>query len=545
MKPLHRSPGSSANSSAGGDSASPFGLSAGQVALVGAGPGEPSAITLRAIECLQSADVVLYDYLVNPSLLQWTRTGAELVSLGRHGTDGKRLLTQNEVNQLMVDRAQAGCRVVRLKSGDPIVFARMSEETEVLQEAGIPCEIVPGVTSALAAGSFAGIPLTHRDHASAVALVTGHRGDSRRTRDPGGETNSGCPSHLDWQALARFPGTLVVYMGTTQVEYWVDQLLTGGMSGATPVAIVRRCGFSDQTVRHCRLDELVRVATQPKRIRPPVVFVIGQVAAAEATCNWFQQRPLFNQQVLVTRPAHQSEPMCRELERLGAGVIQWPAIQTIGVDDQSDLADSLNHLEEFDWIVFSSANGVDFWMRYLWDSGHDARTLNTIRIACIGRKTQQALEQYCLRSDLVPETFDADHLAAQLAAQGAGKRFLLIRASRGREILAETLEQAGAVVRQVVVYQSQDTDDVPTEIGESLKSGQIQWVTVTSSAIARNLVRRFGDDLRRARLASISPITTQTLRELGFEVGAEASEYTSTGLIQAICQAVRSTSAND
>lgn len=500
--------------------------------MVGAGPGEPSAITLRAIECLQAADIVLYDYLVNPTLLNWSAPKAEKISLGRHGTGGKRLLTQSEINQKMVEAAQAGQRVVRLKSGDPMVFARMSEEADALQRAGIPFEIVPGVTSALATGSYAGIPLTHRDHASAVALVTGHRGSSP-------ESDSGQPSHLDWQALARFPGTLVIYMGTTQVEYWAAELLSGGKPPETPVAIVRRCGFPDQQIIRCDLSELVTTVTEPQRIRPPVVFVVGPVAGLGIQYDWFLKRPLFQQTILLTRPTHQSEEMRTALERLGAGVRSWPAIETVPVDDPSDLNQVLQHVYDFDWLVFSSSNGVDFCMQQLWETGQDSRALARTRLACIGQKTAARLKEYRLRSDLTPATYDADHLAETLAAQAQGTNVLLIRASRGREVLAEVLQKAGANVRQVIAYQSVDAAPPDDSLLDAMNAGEVHWVTVTSSAIARHLVSCFGERLRRTKMVSISPITSATLRQLGFEPAAEATTYTAEGLIEAMLQHAR------
>lgn len=505
------------------------GFPAGQVALVGAGPGEPSAITLRAIECLRAADVVFYDYLVNPTLLNWASPAAETISLGRHGAGGKRLLTQAEINRMMVEAAQAGQRVVRLKSGDPIVFARMSEEAEALQQAGIPFEIVPGVTSALATGSYAGIPLTHRDHASAVALVTGHRGSNPESR-------SGQPSHLDWQALARFPGTLVIYMGTTQVEYWANELLAGGKPSETPVAVVRRCGFPDQQIIRCNLANLVTTVTEPQRIRPPVVFVVGAVAGLGIQSDWFLQRPLFQQNILLTRPAHQSEEMRTALERMGAGIWAWPAIETLPVEDPTDLNQALRQLHEFDWVVFSSANGVDYCMKQLWETRQDSRALAQTRLACIGQKTEQRLNEYHLRSDLTPTTFDADHLADTLAKQAQGQKVLLIRASRGREVLAEVLQAAGADVRQVIAYRSVDSSPPDITLLDAMAAGEVDWVTVTSSAIARHLVASFGERLHQTKLVSISPITSATLRQLGFAPVAEATTYTAEGLIEAMLQ---------
>lgn len=542
----------------------------GKVFLVGAGPGHPGAITLRAIECLQQADVVLYDYLVNPAHLKWAATHAELISLGRHGnsetspetslnTDAdaplstdlaaplpqhvsQRIMPQSEVNQRMVQWARAGKRVVRLKSGDPIVFARLGEETDALRHAGLEFEIVPGVTSALAVGSFAGIALTHRDHSSAVALVTGHPAQDAPP--------------LDWQAMAKFPGTLVIYMGTTQVEHWANELMQGGLSSQTPVAIVRRCSFADQSTQFTTLGQVVTVVTVPKRLRPPVLFVIGQVAQQNAGLNWFERLPLFGQKVLVTRPQGQSETLGRHLQELGATPFFWPAIEILPPLDFQPLDAAIDRLAELDWMVFSSVNGVQFFFDRLWQRGLDVRAVGACRIAAIGEKTQQRLSDYRMRSDLVPQTFDADHLADALVGDAAGKRFLLVRASRGRDELARRLTLSGGQVQQVVAYRNHDTElpnpnapnpnaPNPNLSGSEqdadrlrwlqlLKQGQIDWVTVTSSAIAVNLVKQLGDDLRRTRLVSISPITSATLRGLGYEVHAEASHYTAEGIVSAV-----------
>ncbi len=500
---------------------------AGKVFLVGAGPGEPGAITLRAIECLQFADAILFDYLVNPALLRWAHPTAKLISLGKHG-DAKRMLSQAQVNQMMVSLAQEGKKVVRLKCGDPIVFARAAEETSALLQAMIPFEIVPGVTSALAAGSYAGVALTHRDHASAVALITGHPASGSQ------------PDHIDWASLAKFPGTLVVYMGTTQVEYWATELLKGGKPDSTPVGIVRRCSFHDQTVVETSLGKLIQTVTTPKRIRPPVIFLVGDVATNTQQLNWFQNRPLFGQTVLVTRPVVQSDQTLREFEHLGACTLSWPGIEINPVANHAQLDHTIANLRSYDWVVFSSVNGVDSFLNRMWELGLDSRDFGQCKIATIGQKTNQSLSRFHLKSDYVPKKFDADHLADHLVDLQSNSehplRILLIRASRGRDDLAVRLSTAGAKVDQAVAYLNQDAAPPSQELIASMATGNIDWVTVTSSAIARNLVQCFGEHLRATQLVSISPLTSQVLRDLKFEVAAEAETYTSQGIVQAICE---------
>jgi uroporphyrinogen III methyltransferase/synthase len=488
--------------------------------LIGAGPGDPGYITLRGIECLAQADVVLYDYLVNPATLRHARGDAELICLGHHGRT--RIWSQKEINEHLVVLSQQGKVVARLKSGDPTIFARAAEELEALTAAGIAFEIVPGVTAAVAVGSCAGIPLTHRDYASAVALVTGH--------EDGGKEETA----LDYAALARFPGTLVFYMGVTTVQHWTAELIAAGKLGETPAAVVRRCSFADQQIILCRLDEVAQRMTEPEKLRPPVVVVVGEVARAANRHDWFAQRPLFGKRIMVTRPAGQCEALVRPLRELGAEVLQQPAIRIEPPEDWSVVDAELGHIGRYDWIVFSSANGVRIFLDRLLATGRDMRALVKAEIAAIGPGTADELARYHLRADLIPDEFRAESLAQALREDAAGAQILLVRASRGREVLAEHLTAARGLVSQVVAYRSTDVTQSDPHIAELLSAGKIDWITVTSSAIARSLANLFGEDLRKARLASISPITTATLAELGYQAAAEATEYTMSGVVAAI-----------
>lgn len=497
----------------------------GTVYLVGAGPGDPGLIALRGVECLRRADVVVYDYLVNCRVLEHARAGAELVCLGRHGRD--RLMTQAEVDARLVAEARLGRIVVRLKGGDPAVFARAAEEVDALTRAGIPFEVVPGITAALAVAAYAGLPLTHRDLASAVALVTGHQDDEKPA-----------PT-LDYRRLAAFPGTLVFYMGATTAPHWTSELVAGGLSPATPAAIVRRCSWPDQQVIRCPLDEVAARIAQHK-LRPPILVVVGAVAGLAETASWFASRPLFGTSVLVSRPVDQAAPLRAALEELGAEVLTQPAIRIGPPADWAPVDSALSQLDDYDWLLFSSSNGVRFLLDRLAAVGGDLRRLGGVRLAAIGPGTAEELLRYRLRADLVPDEFRAESLAAAIAVEAAGRRLLLARASRGREVLAEQLRAAGAEVDQIVVYSSVDVTRPEAEVAERLAAGRIAFVTVTSSAIARALVALFGDELRKSRLASISPITSATLRELGHEPAAEAVEYTMAGVVAAIRRAVDS-----
>ncbi len=495
--------------------------SQGKVFLVGGGPGDPGLLTLRGAQCLRAADVVLYDYLINPHVLANARESAQLICLGRHGRD--RILSQDEINAAMVEHARSGKQVVRLKGGDPIVFARIAEEIAALEAAGLPYEIVPGITAALSVGSYAGIPLTQGDAASAVALVTGRERDDK-------------PASLDYAGLAEFPGTLVFYMGITTAPAWSAALLAAGKSAETPVAIVRRVSMPDQQTIQCTLGTVV-AEIRARKLRPPAMIIVGEVARAATLHDWFGERPLFGKRVLVTRAAHQAPELVTRLCELGADVVVQPAIEIAPPEDWCPVDLAIQNLANYDWLVFSSSNGVRrFFERLL--ATRDLRALGGLRIAAIGPGSAEELARYHLRADLVPEEYRAEALANSLQEEAArGARFLLLRASRGREVLAEQLAGQGGHVEQVVVYTSRDVDAAEPEVLSQLAEGKIDWVTVTSSAIGRSLVRLLGDNLRTARLVSISPITSATLLELGHQASAEARQYTMSGLIAALLAA--------
>ena len=494
----------------------------GRVYLVGAGPGDPGLLTLRGAACLAMADVVLYDYLASPELLSHCRAGTQRICLGRHGHG--RLLSQTEINAAIVRHALAGRTVVRLKGGDPAIFARLAEELAALSAAGLQYEIVPGVTAAQAARSHASLPLTDRDEASCVAFVTGQEKHDRSA------------DRLDYAALARFPGTLVFYMGITTVGSWSRTLLDEGKAAATPVAIVRRCSLPDQQTFFTTLGEVAEFVAG-KKLRPPAVVIVGDVAKPREIANWFTTRPLFGRTVLITRPDHQSDDLATRLLNLGANVLRQPAIEIGPPADWTNVDKAIEGLAGFDWLVFSSSNGVDSLLGRILALGYDMRRLAGARLAAIGPGTAAALATFHVTADLQPETYRAESLAESLGPQVRGKRVLLIRASRGREVLAEMLTGAGAIVEQVVAYESRDVAAADEDIIQELASGRIDITTVTSSAIAHNLARLFGDDLSKTRLAAISPLTASVLTELGHPAAIVAGIYTTDGLVQAILAA--------
>jgi len=500
----------------------------GKVYLVGAGPGDPGLITLRGVQCLHRAEVVLYDYLVNPAILEHAPPEAELVCLGSHRCG--RVLSQDEINAAMVAAAKAGRTVVRLKGGDPDIFARRAEETEALGRAGIDFETVPGVTAALAAAGYAGIPITHSQHASALALITGHERHDKQQ------------SSLNYAALAGFPGTLIFYMGITSAAKWSEMLIRHGRSPETPTMIVRRCTWNDQETIRCTLGTVGRKIAE-HGVRPPAIIVVGEVVGLAPQASWFAAKRLFGKRVLVTRPRAQARALVDRLEEMGALVSIQPAIRIGPPPNWGEIDAALDRLDQYDWLAFSSSNGVQYLLDRLEQKHGDLRRLGRVRLAAIGPGTAEELARYRLRADFVPDEYRAEALAEVLAAEPVATRFLLARASRGREVLAERLTAAGHTVEQVVVYSSSDVEQADAEVLEAIEAGSIDWVTVTSSSIARSLVRLFGERLGRVKLASISPVTSAVLRELGYPPAAEAAPYTMEALAEAIDRSQQSASA--
>lgn len=495
-----------------------------RVYLIGAGPGHPGLLTLRGAELLGQADVVLYDALSNAALLAHAPQ-AEHICVGKHGQS--RIWRQDEIIEEMLRQVRRGRTVARLKGGDPAVFARTAEEAGALQAAGIEFEIVPGITAALAAGSYAGIPVTDRRFASAVALVTGHE-------EPGKSESA-----LDWEALARFPGTLVIYMGVTTVQSWTGALLRAGKSADTPAAILRRCSLPDQQTVRCTLGEVAERLTPASKMRPPVIVIIGEVAAAEHALSWFDNRPLFGVSVLVTRAAQQADELSAPLRQLGAEVFTQPAIEIAPLASTAELDREIDRIESYDYVTFSSRNGVQHFLdRWLQRRG-DVRGLAAVKLAAVGARTADALADYHLRADVQGPELTAQSLAAELARSAAGKRFLLVRASRGPRTLEESLVAAGGEVQSVVAYQHRDVADADQTLLQRMAEGEIGWVTVTSDAIAQSLVRLFGDQLRRPRLVSLSAGVTRTLESLGYQPAAQAAEPTMQALVQALVEAAR------
>ncbi len=502
----------------------------GTVYLVGAGPGHPGLLTLRGAECLGKADLVLYDYLANPSLVEHARPGAERVRLGHH--NGGPRLTPDEITATMIEAALAGRCVVRLKGGDPGIFGRLIDETAALRQLGIPFEVVPGVTSGLSIAAFAEIPLTHHEDASAVALVTG------RERSGKGRTN------LDYGALAAFPGTLVFYMAVKGVEQWSGALMDHGRSPETPVAIVRWCSRARQQTVRCTLGTVAEVV-QGRNVRPPALFVVGEVVAHSPSISWFESRPLFGATVVVAGSVGTANRVREGLAERGAEVVVQPAIRVVPPSSWTAVDHAIDHMWHYDWLVFSSPNGVDGLMGRLSERSEDARKLGGVRIAAVGAGTAERLAAYRLRPDLVPGAFRPRELADHLMGDGGAGQFLLARGGADVPALAAELDARGARVHEVVVYETADVEAADPDVALALVEREVDWIAVTSAATARSLARLYGNTLSNARIASISPMTTRALRELGIEPAAEASPHTVAGLVDAITTATNFAIAPD
>jgi uroporphyrinogen III methyltransferase/synthase len=496
------------------------------VYLVGAGPGDPGLLTLRAVECLARADVVLYDKLVPTRLLEHAPLSAERICV----TDLAETHPERppHVHRLLIDAARQGKRVVRLKGGDPFLFGRGGEEAEILRQAGIPYEVVPGVTAALAASACAGIPLTHRAYASAVAIVTGHENPLKPE------------SNLDWALLARFPGTLVIYMGIARLPLIVQGLVENGKPADTPAAVVRWAGTGYQNTVAAPLGDLP-AAVQAAGITAPAVVLIGPVVALREQIAWFEQRPLFGRRVLVTRPRHQAESLVRRLEELGAVPVILSVVEIRDPADWGPVDRALAALARYQWLVFTSSNGVHALVRRLRQTGRDLRAFGSLRLAAIGSGTAEALRAYQLEPDLVPDEFRSEALAAALKERAAGQRVLLARADRGRDLLRTELASV-AEVDQIAVYSQIDAVETDADVLDGLRRAEIDFVTLTSSNIARSLARILDGPCRarlesgEVKIVSISPVTSAAIRELGWPVAAEATAYTVAGLVAALVE---------
>jgi uroporphyrinogen III methyltransferase / synthase len=490
----------------------------GVVYLVGAGPGDPGLMTTRAVELIASADLILHDRLIPPGALDPAGAGAELIYVGKQ--PGQAPVPQEEIERRMIEAAKAGRSVVRLKGGDPFVFGRGGEEGEALATAGVAFEVVPGVTAGVAAPAYAGIPVTHRDDASAVAFVTGHE-------DPDKDSSA-----LDWEALARFPGTLVLYMGVRRLAENAAALTGAGRSPEEPAAVIERGTMAGQRVVTATLGTIAE-AVEGEGIGAPAAVVIGPVAAHRETLAWLEARPLHGRRVVVTRARAQASGLAAALRSLGAEVVELPAIRIEPRLDSGEVKQAVDAIQSYALICLTSANGAQLLFEALAAARLDARALAQATVAAIGPGTAAALREHGIEADIVPERSVAEALVEALAeVEVSGRPVLVARAAEARDVLPDALRDRGADVDVVALYET--VAEVPDP--EALEAAQAaDYVTFTSSSTVRNLMQAVdGRFPPQARVVSIGPITSEAAREAGLSVDVEAERHDVDGLLEAL-----------
>lgn len=492
--------------------------------LVGAGPGDPGLMTARALALIASADAILYDRLIPDGALAGAREDAELVYVGK--APGSVAMEQERIGEELVARARAGRSVVRLKGGDPFVFGRGGEEAEALAAAGLPFEVVPGVTAGVAAPAYAGIPVTHRDDASAVAFVTGHE-------DPAKPETA-----LDWEALARFPGTLVLYMGVKNLPEIASRLVAAGRNPGEPAAAIERGTFP---VQRTVLATLETLADEVERagLRPPSILLFGPVAARRQDIAWFERRPLHGRSVVVTRARAQASGLATTLAGLGAEVVELPAIRIEPRLNSPEVTDAIAALHTYALVCLTSPNGVRLLFDAMSKAGRDARALAGAQVAAIGPGTARALAERGIAADVVPERFVAEALVEALADLPVeGKPVLVARAAEARDVLPDALRERGAQVDVVAVYETVREQPSPAAIEAAMGA---DYLTFTSSSTVRNFLEVTGGRVpESARIVSIGPVTSETAREAGMTVHVEAERHDPDGLVAALLADARS-----
>ena len=497
----------------------------GLVYLVGAGPGDPGLITTKGMRCIETADVLIYDYLAAKAFLNHVRPECECIYVGKTG--GDHTLSQDGINQLIIDKAREGKTVTRLKGGDPFIFGRGGEEAEVLVDAGVVFEVVPGVTCASAGTAYAGIPLTHRQFTSSLAFVTGHE-------DPTKESSS-----IDWSALARGIGTLVFFMGVKNLPHIVHRLLENGRPPETPVALVRW----GTTPRHVTvtgtLKNIVERASAAA-IKAPALIVVGEVVNLRDTLQWFEKKPLLGKRIVVTRARAQASDLVETLTDLGAECVECPTIEVVEPDSWQPLDDAITGITKYQWLIFTSVNGVHFFFKRLFGQGLDARALGHLKTAAIGPSTAKRLLDFGITTDILPETYQAESVVDAFSGIPVqGRKVLLPRAREARAVLPEELRRMGAEVDEIVAYQTLQATGGQSDLIDALRHRKIDMVTFTSSSTVRNFKALLPEQEVKGltsgvTMACIGPITADTAKSLGFNSDLVADAFTIDGLTAAI-----------
>ena len=499
----------------------------GTVYLVGAGPGDAGLLTLRGAELLRRADVVLHDALVNPDLLRLAPAGAELIARGKNMS-----MPQEKITALLIARAREGKCVVRLKGGDPYIFGRGGEEAEALAAAKIHFEVVPGVSSIVAAPNYAGIPLTHRDHCSSFTVFTGHE-------DP-----DDAKTALRHDQIAKIPGTKVVLMGTEKLSDWTKSIIQHGMSPETPVAMIRWGTTGRQQTVTGTLATIAGLAVE-KKLSPPVLTIIGDVVKLRGKLNWFEKRPLFGRRVVVTRRSEQAGSFAQRLTELGADVLEVPTIKIMRPKETDAIVDALLGLNAYDWLVFTSVNGVTAFFDIFFRRFQDLRDIGGVRIAAVGPATAAKLRELHLQVDLTPDEFTGKKIAAAFEKFETieNLKMCLLRAEVANPDLPKALEELGAIVDDIAIYKTVAETEDPTGAGATLLESGADWITFTSGSTVEHFHARFDlpkllKKFPQTKLASIGPETSKAIRTLGLEPALEAKAHTTDGLIGALLKTV-------
>jgi uroporphyrinogen III methyltransferase/synthase len=497
----------------------------GIVYLVGAGPGDPGLITVKGLDCIRRAEVLVYDRLAGKRLLSYAKPGCELIYVGK--LPDRHTLRQEEINQLLLNKALEGRVVTRLKGGDPYVFGRGGEEAELLARHHVPFEIVPGITSAIAVPAYAGIPVTHRDFTSSFAVITGHE-------DPTKDESS-----IAWEKIATAHGTLVFLMGVGNLPLIVEKLQHNGRPASTPVALIRWGTRPEQRTLTGTLATIVQQAEEAG-FTSPAIIIVGEVVTLRDTLSWFEKKPLFGKRVVVTRSREQASDLSSRIEQLGGEVFEFPTIAIAEPEDYAPLDEAISRAETYDWLIFTSVNGVEAFFTRLRRQGRDIRDLKGARLCAIGPKTKERLEELCLHVEYVPSEYRAEAVLEGLQGKlKQGERVLLPRADIAREILADTLRDMGAQVDNVVAYRTVRGGGDAMTLRELLAEKMVHYITFTSSSTVKNFVEALDTPdyrtlLEGVRLISIGPITSQAARDLGLAIDIEAAEYTIDGLTEAL-----------
>ncbi|KPL23217.1 MAG: hypothetical protein AMJ75_06505 [Phycisphaerae bacterium SM1_79] len=495
----------------------------GFVYLVGAGPGRVDLITVRGAEALKAADCVIYDKLASPALLQFARKGAEIIHVPKR--IGKGSVTQDEINKMLVEKASAGRTVVRLKGGDPCVFGRVAEELAVLSEAGIDFEIVPGITAGIAVSSYTGIMLTDRDYSSQVVFVTGREAEGKRE------------SNIDWNLLAKFPGTILFYMGMANLESIAGRLIENGRGADTPAAVIANVTFPTQRVVKAPLGAIDQECRR-QGVGPPAIIVIGAAAASDML-NWFMKRPLFGRNIVVTRDAAGNADFAAKIVCRGGNPLEFAVLKIKPLTDSNDFVRTLARFSSYEWVIFTSGNGVTIFFEALEGLGKDARVFGSVKVAAIGGKTAAKLGEFGIKADFVPTVFTGRELGKQLTrfANLQNRKILLLRSQLASDELVGLLAGAGAEVDDVPVYTAVTEKSESDWLVEGIGEGKIDWLTFASPSSVDGFFEQIASEVvnsSKVKVASIGPVTSERLKKLGVRVDVEAAEHTIGGLLDAI-----------